>query len=189
MGTLLAFAVLVSTSSFASSALHALPYFVVSVARAPDGHGMAMEIHAVVEAPIDAVDRVLQDVDTYPRWMPHLKWLRLRPGEPVFEAVYGLPWPMRDVHEVVQTSRTESDGTVRWAWWQVEGDMRRNEGSWDLVSRTDGRTDVTYRGVFELRRWVPEFLVRHAQEASAPSVIRNLERCAQEKETGVGVGQ
>jgi hypothetical protein len=150
------------------------------VARASDGRGVAVEIRGTVAAPIDAVEKVLGDLDQYAAWIPAMRASKALPADPEsYESVYHLPWPFGDVREVVRVRREHGTAGLRLAWEQLRGDLLRDEGRWTLVPRGD-KTEVRYEATFQLRSWVPMFLLRMAEQRVAPRLLRNLEERAKQ---------
>lgn len=155
----------------------------VHIERARDGGGILVLVDAVVAAPPASVAQVVADVDDWPDWIPRMTAVRPLGGDDArreFETDVHLPWPLSDVREHLRMTRrvARDDGGegVRFEWVQVEGDLRRNEGSWTLIPRGAASTEVIYKARFQLRSWVPMFLLRLAQERQAPRVIENLQK-------------
>ncbi len=151
----------------------------VKVSPAGDGRGVSVVLDAVVLAPASAVEQVVGDVSLYPNWIPGFRAVRpVGEGggdEHLFETDVDLPWPLAAIRERIGMKREEVRGGTRYSWVQVSGDLRRNEGSWTVTALPGGRTRVIYRANFQLRSWVPMFLIRLAQRREAPAVIRNLQ--------------
>jgi hypothetical protein len=150
---------------------------VVQVLRAADGRGTTVDVRATVAAPLPLVERAIADAASYPSWVPAVAAAWRDHGAVVTE--YRLPWPLGRVREVTQLERRRlPGGVVEFAWRQLRGDLRRNEGSWTLTPLAGGRTEVRYRVTFKLHRWVPPFAVAMAHRRAGPRLMRNLENYA-----------
>src|SRR5262245_45173258 len=76
--------------------------------RAADGRGLVVHMHSKVDAPSEAIEGVLLDVEAYPQWVPRLRDVRSVISERdhrLFEGVLDLPWPLADVRETVDMTR------------------------------------------------------------------------------------
>lgn len=153
----------------------------VHVKTASDGRGVNVLLDATVRAPASAVEQVVADLRNYPYWVPGFRAVRMlssASGQQIFETDVDLPWPMRDVSERLVMKREAIPGGVRYAWTQLHGDLRRNDGSWTVTAEADGHTRVVYRANFQMRSWVPVWLIRMAEKKQAPTVVRNLQERA-----------
>jgi len=102
------------------------------------------EASIVVDAPIERVYELLEDVETAPQWQNGLQELtpltrdaegRAEKCESVSDA------KVKTVKTVVRFSY-EPPTAVRWA--QEKGDLKSLDGAWLLKDLGDGRTEVTY---------------------------------------------
>jgi ribosome-associated toxin RatA of RatAB toxin-antitoxin module len=107
---------------------------------------------AEIDAPIDEVWALVQDVERAPEWQGGLK------------AIHVLE---RDAEDRPQLCESESDAKVRTVksivrfeyqaptglrWTQVKGELKSVDGRWDLEELDDGRTRATYWIETELGR-------------------------------------
>lgn len=97
-----------------------------------------------IDAPIDEVWAVVEDVETAPQWQGGLVSLTAieRDGE-------GRPTLCESENDIkVRTVKTlvrfSYDGPERLSWSQEKGDLKSVEGAWILEDLGDGRTKVTY---------------------------------------------
>jgi ribosome-associated toxin RatA of RatAB toxin-antitoxin module len=145
----------------------------VSVQKAADSRGVHVDIRGVVESPIGAVEQVIGDTNRYADWMPNVTRARAIPPDG-FETTVHLPWPLHDVTERVKMQRTASRSTVDLAWRQIRGDLLRDDGRWTLIPRGPRKTEVRYQANFQLKSWIPMFLIKMAQRNQGPKLIANL---------------
>ena len=151
----------------------------VRIASAADSRGVFVDVRMLVDAPLADVERVVGDIDSYPDWVPnmiraHVTARDAEPGSLVFETTVHLPWPLHDVNERLRMRRVATPTSVELSWWQVRGDLRRNEGRWLLLPIAPGQTEVRYQATFQLRSWIPLFMVRSAEARQAPKLAANL---------------
>jgi carbon monoxide dehydrogenase subunit G len=107
---------------------------------------------AEIEAPLDQVWAVVEDVESAPEWQGGLNGIEVleRDGD-------GLPVlcetqsdaKVRTVKSIV---RFRYDGPTRLSWTQEKGELKSVEGSWELEDLGDGRTRATYLIETELGR-------------------------------------
>jgi hypothetical protein len=99
---------------------------------------------AEIEAPLDEVWRVVEDVLTAPDWQGGLVAMRAlehdADGRPTLvETENDIK-----VRRVKSQVRFHYDGPARLSWSQVKGDLKSVEGEWVLEDLGDGRTKATY---------------------------------------------
>jgi carbon monoxide dehydrogenase subunit G len=107
---------------------------------------------AEIDAPLDQVWAVVEDVESAPEWQGGLNGIEVleRDGD-------GLPVlcetqsdaKVRTVKSIV---RFRYDGPTRLSWTQEKGELKSVEGSWELEDLGDGRTRATYSIETELGR-------------------------------------
>jgi carbon monoxide dehydrogenase subunit G len=107
---------------------------------------------AEIEAPIERVWEVVQDVLTAPEWQGGLK--DMREVERDAEGHVTLVESSSDakVRTIRSTVRFAYDGPIRLDWRQEKGELKSVDGSWELEDLGDGRTRATYRLDVELGR-------------------------------------
>ncbi len=99
---------------------------------------------AEIDAPLEQVWKVVEDVETAPDWQGGLKALRAveRDGE-------GRPTLCESasdgkVRTIKSTVRFTYDGPNRLSWKQVKGEMKSVDGSWQLEDLGNDRTRAVY---------------------------------------------
>ncbi|HEU5152712.1 MAG TPA: SRPBCC family protein [Iamia sp.] len=123
--------------------------------------GDSVREHTTIQAPVEEVLAVLQDIDAYPSWASDLKEATVlsRDGDGLvtmarFRAAgFG--------YSTQYTLAYDHSQAGRLAWHQVSGDVTRKlDGHYDLVDNGDGTTDVAYELEVELIIPVPGFVKR-----------------------------
>jgi carbon monoxide dehydrogenase subunit G len=99
---------------------------------------------AEIDAPLEQVWAVVEDVTTAPEWQGGLDKMtvleRDAEGRPTLvETENDIK-----VRRIKAHVRFSYDGPTRLAWTQEKGDMKSVEGSWELVDLGDARTRATY---------------------------------------------
>jgi hypothetical protein len=148
----------------------------VIVERAPDGHGAAVQLEGVVDAPLRDVEATLLAADQYPRWFPSLLEVRASDPNAPIETTIWMPWPLRNAHETIRLERRRIRHGVVVSWRHVRGDFVRDDGSWTLIARGPSRTAVRYAAIIQLRQWTPTWLIRRIERRGAPRLMRALEQ-------------
>jgi len=99
---------------------------------------------AEIDAPLERVWEVVEDVMTAPDWQGGLDKMAAleRDGE-------GRPTLVETendikVRRIKAHVRFRYEGPTRLSWTQEKGDMKSVEGAWDLEDLGDGRTHATY---------------------------------------------
>lgn len=100
---------------------------------------------ATVDAPIDTVYALLEDVAIAPEWQSGLEEMtvlkRDGQGRPS-RCITSSDAKVRIIKTEVEFSY-EPNTAVRWK--QVKGDLKSLDGAWELKDLGDGRTHVTYK--------------------------------------------
>ncbi len=152
-----------------------------------------MEVRAVstLDAPIDAVWRVITEVDRYPSTMPHVSASRLlkEEGPSVRHWYLVVDLPVVSHRDYAVRMETQQTPTRRRAQWTpsplapapVEGKVRitQNEGFWELEPREGGKTQVTYYLWVDPAGRIPKFLANKGNRDAIPDLFRSVERQAQ----------
>lgn len=99
---------------------------------------------ADIDAPIERVWQVIEDVATAPDWQGGLDRLTVLEQDDA-----GRPTLVESENDIkVRTIKAHVsfgyDGPQRLSWTQVKGDLKSVEGSWELLDLGDGRTRATY---------------------------------------------
>ncbi|MDQ3265858.1 MAG: SRPBCC family protein [Myxococcota bacterium] len=152
-----------------------------------------MEVRAVgtLDAPPEAVWKVITEVDRYPATMPHVSFARLLKQEgPAVRHWYLVVNPPvvsnRDYAIRMETQVSSSRWRAQWTTSPLapaphEGNVRitQNEGFWELEPREGGKTQVTYYVWVDPAGRVPNFLANKANRDAIPDLFRAVERHAQ----------
>jgi uncharacterized membrane protein len=125
-----------------------------------------------VDAPIDEVWAVVEDVETAPQWQGGLVSLTALEHDDE-----GRPTLCESENDIkVRTVKTlvrfSYDGPERLSWSQEKGDLKSVEGAWILEDLGDGRTKVTYTLDSDPGRMIG-MLIRGPVESAIRSMLVN----------------
>ena len=107
---------------------------------------------AEIDAPLDEVWKLVEDVEKAPDWQGGLKDLEALERDGEGRATLVESASDAKVRTIKSTVRFTYDGPTRLSWTQVKGEMKSVEGSWDLEDLGDGRTRATYSLEVDLGR-------------------------------------
>ena len=152
------------------------------VAGSPMPHLKAV---GVIDAPPKTVWYLVEDCNRWKRNLTRIEraetvWRR---GEDVrCKVTVDMPFPVDDLTAVTDAKHREKNGTFQRKWHLVEGDYRRNKGSWTITSfkGNPDRALVVYEVHAEPRMAVPDFIVKAAQSQSIPKLYAKLRKRARE---------
>jgi carbon monoxide dehydrogenase subunit G len=100
---------------------------------------------AEINAPLDEVWTVVEDIEIAPEWQGGLNSLvpldRDDQGRGT-RCEVGADIKVKTIKTIV---RFTYDGPTRLSWTQEKGDLKSVDGSWELEDLGDGRTRATYR--------------------------------------------
>ncbi len=99
---------------------------------------------AEIDAPLDQVWEVVEDVEDAPNWQGGLKGLRALERDGEGRAILVEADNDAKVLSVKSTVRFAYDGPTRLSWSQEKGQLKSVEGSWKLEDLGGGRTRATY---------------------------------------------
>jgi hypothetical protein len=107
---------------------------------------------AEIEAPLDEVWAIVEDVLDAPNWQDGLKdMLELeRDGEG--HVTLAESHSDAKVRTIKSNVRFSYEGPARLSWRQEKGELKSVEGAWELEDLGDGRTRATYNLEVELGR-------------------------------------
>jgi carbon monoxide dehydrogenase subunit G len=107
---------------------------------------------AEIEAPLDEVWKLVEDIEIAPQWQGGLNSLtpleRDEQGRGT-RCEVGADLKVRTIKTIVRFSY---DGPTRLSWTQEKGDLKSVDGSWVLEDLGDGRTRATYTVDVDLGR-------------------------------------
>ncbi len=99
---------------------------------------------AEINAPIDEVWKLVEDVEKAPEWQGGLKAMEAVERDAEGRATLVESSSDAKVRTIKSTVRFRYDGPTRLSWTQEKGEMKSVEGSWDLEDLGGGRTRATY---------------------------------------------
>jgi carbon monoxide dehydrogenase subunit G len=99
---------------------------------------------AEIDAPLERVWEVVEDVEDAPNWQGGLKGLHALERDDEGRAIVVEADNDAKVLSVKSTVRFEYDGPTRLSWTQEKGQLKSVNGSWELEDLGDGRTRATY---------------------------------------------
>ena len=107
---------------------------------------------AEIEAPIEQVWDVVEDVLDAPDWQGGLKDMEELERDAEGHVTLAETSSDAKVRTLKSTVRFAYDGPNRLEWRQEKGEMKSVEGAWELEDLGEGRTQATYRLEVELGR-------------------------------------
>ncbi|MGZ4183089.1 MAG: type II toxin-antitoxin system RatA family toxin [Solirubrobacteraceae bacterium] len=99
---------------------------------------------AEIDAPIERVWELVEDVEAAPSWQGGLKALRAIERDGDGRAVLCETESDGKVRTLKSIVRFSYDGPTELRWTQEKGDMKSVDGSWKLEDLGDARTRATY---------------------------------------------
>lgn len=99
---------------------------------------------AEIDAPIDEVWALVEDVEKAPQWQGGLKDLEALQRDADGHAVLCESQSDAKVRTIKSTVRFEYAGPTRLSWTQEKGELKSVDGSWQLEDLGGGRTRATY---------------------------------------------
>ena len=133
----------------------------------------------VVEAPLQAVRRVISAAAEFDEFMPRVILSEVElvsPGVYLNAQVLDLPFPLRDRRYTVrvESGRVEAGGAsgwqARWTYVEGSGNIRDSRGSWTLIPLDAERTVVVYRVFTDPGGSLPAWVV----DLAGPTTLRRL---------------
>ena len=107
---------------------------------------------AEIDAPLDEVWKLVEDVEKAPEWQGGLKDIEAIERDGGGRAVLVESASDAKVRTIKSTVRFSYDGPTRLSWTQIKGEMKSVDGSWQLEDLGDGRTRATYALEVDLGR-------------------------------------
>jgi carbon monoxide dehydrogenase subunit G len=107
---------------------------------------------AEIDAPLDRVWALVQDVERAPQWQGGMKSLVALDRDADGRAVLCDAEVDGKVRGLKSRIRFTYDGPSRLSWVQEKGDIKSVKGSWELEDLGGGRTRATYRIEVDLGR-------------------------------------
>lgn len=107
---------------------------------------------AEINAPLDEVWALVEDVPRAPDWQGGLQAMRVLEHDGEGRAALCEVDSDAKVRTIKSTVRFEYDEPIRLRWTQEKGELKSVDGSWELEDLGDGRTRATYWLEVELGR-------------------------------------
>jgi carbon monoxide dehydrogenase subunit G len=105
-----------------------------------------------INAPIDEVWAVVEDVLSAPDWQGGLKDMEELERDGAGHVTLVESSNDAKVRTIKSTVRFEYDGPTRLSWSQEKGELKSVDGAWELEDLGDGRTRAVYSLEVELGR-------------------------------------
>ncbi len=99
---------------------------------------------AEIDAPLEHVWAVIEDVESAPEWQGGLKSMRGIERDEDNRVTLGESETDAKVRTIRSTIRFTYDGPTRLTWKQEKGELKSVDGSWELEDLGDDRTRATY---------------------------------------------
>ena len=107
---------------------------------------------SVIEAPLERVWALVQDVESAPEWQGGLKAIRVLQRDEEERPTLCEVESDAKIRSVKSTVRFSYDPPTALRWTQTKGELKSVEGSWQLEELESGRTRATYLLEAELGR-------------------------------------
>lgn len=107
---------------------------------------------AEIDAPLERVWKLVEDVESAPQWQGGLKSMRALEHDGEGRATLCESESDAKVRSIKSTVRFTYDGPQRLSWRQESGELKSVDGSWDLADLGGGRTRATYSLEVDLGR-------------------------------------
>jgi carbon monoxide dehydrogenase subunit G len=107
---------------------------------------------ADIDAPLDQVWALVEDVEKAPEWQGGLKGLEPLERDSEGRAVLCQSQSDAKVRTIKSVVRFQYAGPTRLSWTQEKGELKSVDGSWELEDLGSGRTRATYNLEVDLGR-------------------------------------
>jgi carbon monoxide dehydrogenase subunit G len=107
---------------------------------------------AEIDAPLDRVWALIEDVEAAPEWQGGLKSMRALERDSDGRPTLCESESDAKVRRIKSNVRFTYDGPTRLSWRQEKGELKSVDGSWELEDLGDGRTRATYALEVDLGR-------------------------------------
>jgi carbon monoxide dehydrogenase subunit G len=107
---------------------------------------------AEIDAPLDRVWALVEDVESAPGWQGGLKSMRALERDGEGRATLCESESDAKVRTIKSNVRFTYGGPTTLSWRQEKGELKSVDGSWDLEDLGDGRTRATYSLEVDLGR-------------------------------------
>ncbi len=144
-----------------------------------------------VNAPMQAVEAILDDVDGRVNWVPYLISARVlavvNPAERIEYALFEAPWPASDrdfVYSLVVDSRSVNQVSYRMRSllrdempeqaWIVRGELMQSHYQITQLAENRTRIELTYQA--DPKGWLPVWLINIIQRVLPYRILHNLKQ-------------
>lgn len=103
------------------------------------------EASCEIEAPIEAVWAVCEDIASAPEWQDGLEAMEVIERDGAGRVALADSMSDAKVRTVTSRVRFSYEEPTRVGWKQEKGDLKSLDGAWELEDLGDGRTRATYR--------------------------------------------
>ncbi len=116
-----------------------------------------------------------------------IKYLRQHRAEKMtgttgyFFSLLNMPWPLVNRWYIIKLEDFVTSGRWFQHWTMVMGNVKTNNGSWELVPLDKGRTLVTYTLFTDPGGSVPDFLINLGTNVTLPGVIEAVRKRVKEE--------
>lgn len=107
---------------------------------------------AEIDAPLERVWELVEEVETAPQWQGGMKAIRVLQRDDEGHAILCETESDAKVRSIKSTVRFTYDGPNRLTWTQEKGELKSVEGSWQLDAVDGDRTRATYSLEVDLGR-------------------------------------
>ena len=155
---------------------------IINSKKVPGSEQPMATVMAVVNAPPKRVWGIIANCSDYAKTMVRVVkaqelWVKGKVHR--CKVTVDLPFPLSDLTAITDAVHTVVPGK-KWErkWNLVEGDYKRNTGSWTLApfDKASSRTLVIYKMHVEPNVPIPDGIRRAAQRKSLPNLIENLRK-------------
>ncbi len=184
LNTLLFGALLIATCSLAATAiasddLPAKGQVQVTKVKVDGVDTPKFVVRTVMDLPPKKVWAVVSDCAHYKDRMPRVAASDLLKKEGnihTCKVTIRLPFPMSNLTATTEARHEESDRRMKRSWKLVEGDYKRNEGSWEIeaIDAAGTQSLVTYTVMAEPKSAVPDFIRESAQAKALPEMMERV---------------
>ncbi len=127
---------------------------------------------AEIDAPLEAVWAVVQDVMAAPEWQGGLDKMTALERDPDGRPALVETENDIKIRRVKSRVRMRYEGPTRLSWTQEKGDMESVEGAWELEDLGSGRTRASYRLDADPGRMLG-LVIRGPVEAATRAILVN----------------
>jgi hypothetical protein len=152
---------------------------------------------AVIDAPLETILAVLEDVPSQPRWMERCKKAavieKLNAYESIIHNITDVPWPLQDRDAIIRnTTKVDNRGILTIAFRSLDNykfplpphtiRMTALKGAWIFESIDRNRTRATYRVRSNPGIHLPAFMLNHSSRMIPYNSLMGLRTMTQKKQ-------